>query len=412
MSWCFIKRLAILKKNDILKAKVFISEVDMALDEKNTNEFIYQEIKVEDIDEGPIINPFDPTLIDIDTKQPTISNIVDQIRNNEIDLSPDFQRAANLWSKEKQSRLIESILLRIPLPAFYFDVESTKDSLGCPVNRWHVIDGLQRLSAIRNFISPDSSDNHLRLKGLEFLKLDNKSFEELPGPYQRLIQQTQLIVYLIKPGTPENVKFNIFKRVNTGGLPLTQQEIRHALNQGVPAKYLRELAESEHFTIATREKIDQSRMLDREFVNRFLAFYLLDRQVDVDLDTFLNNALQKLEKMSEKERDDVKYIFYDTLDTVFSCFNKYAFCKLDAFEKLKPINKVLFEVLTVSVAKLSYQERKILRNKDCLLRYVDLFNAEKGGKLTELVSFSTSDKNRVNQRYEIVEKFLQEVIYA
>ena len=390
-----------------------ILEDDMNFDANDKKDFIYQEITVEEIDEGPIVNPFDPSLIDIDTKQPTISNIVDQIGNNEIDLAPDFQRAANLWDEEKQSRLIESVLLRIPLPAFYFDVEATKDASGVPTNKWHVIDGLQRLSAIRNFMLPNSSGAYsLRLKGLEFLKLENKSFDELPGPYQRLIQQTQIIVYLIKPGTPKNVKFNIFKRVNTGGLPLTQQEIRHALNQGIPALYLKELSESDHFTIATRGKIDSRRMLDREFVNRFLAFYLLDRQVDVDLDTFLNNALQKLEKMSEKERDDVKCIFYDTLDTVFSCFGKYAFCKLDAFEKLKPINKVLFEVLTVSVAKLSCQEREILRSKDCLLRYVDLFNAEKGGKLTELVSFSTSDKNRVNQRYEIVEKFLQEVIYA
>ena len=375
---------------------------------------LYSEIKEETINEGHITSPFDPGLIDIDTRQPTISNIVDQIKNSEIDLSPAFQRASNLWDQGKQSRLIESILLRIPLPAFYFDVEVAKDSAGIPVSTWHVIDGLQRLSSISNFILPDLLDMvPLKLSGLEFLDhLNGKSFAELPGPYQRLILQTQLIVYLIKPGTPENVKFNIFKRVNTGGIPLTQQEIRHALNQGIPAEFLQELASSNHFTTATRGKIDSSRMLDREYVNRFLAFYLLDRATYQDLDTFLNNALHLISKKDKQERDKIKNTFYDTLDTVYACFDKYAFCKLDSYPKMKPINKVLFEVLTVSVANLSGEERTILRQKKCLEQYAALFNPKVGGQLTDLVSVSTSDKNRIIQRYEIVENFLQEVIHA
>lgn len=375
---------------------------------------LYSEIKEETIDDGHITSPFDPGLIDIDTKQPTISNIIDQIKNKEIDLAPAFQRASNLWDQGKQSRLIESILLRIPLPAFYFDVEVVKDTAGIPVNTWHVIDGLQRLSAISNFILSDFPGMiPLKLSGLEFLEhLNGKKFAELPGPYQRLILQTQLIVYLIKPGTPENVKFNIFKRVNTGGIPLTQQEIRHALNQGIPAEFLQELASSNHFTTATRGKIDSSRMLDREYVNRFLAFYLLDRGTYQDLDTFLNNALHLIDKKDKRERDRIKSIFYDTLDTIYTCFGKYAFCKLDSYPKLKPINKVLFEVLTVSVANLSTEERTILRQKNCLEQYAALFNAENDAQLTGLVSVSTSDKNRIILRYEIVEKFLKEVIHA
>ena len=325
---------------------------------------LYLEIKEEPIVEDYITSPFDPGLIDIDTKQPTISNIIDQIKNNEINLSPAFQRKSNLWTQGQQSRLIESILLRIPLPAFYFDVEHTKDAVGIPVNTWHVIDGLQRLCSISNFILPDLPGMEpLKLTELEFLGsfLEGKTFSELPGPYQRLILQTQLIVYLIKPGTPENVKFNIFKRVNTGGIPLTQQEIRHALNQGVPAEFLEELASSDHFKEATRGKIGPSRMLDREYVNRFLAFYLLDRGTYQDLDTFLNKALQEIAKKDETERGEIRNTFYDTLDTIHECFGNYTFCKLDSYPKVKPVNRVLFEVLTVSVAKLTGEGRAILR---------------------------------------------------
>ena len=380
--------------------------------ESNSGDDLFPNSFVEEIEEDHITIPFDPGSIDIDTKQPTISNIIDLIRNKEIDLSPAFQRLSNLWNPEQQSRLIESILLRIPLPAFYFDVESKKDEMGIPVNKWHVIDGLQRLCSISNFIVQSDDKKSLQLSGLEFLhNLAGKTFSDLPGPYQRLIQQTQLIVYLIKPGTAENVKFNIFKRVNTGGLPLTQQEIRHALNQGIPAKYLEELASSDHFVKATRNRIDKRRMLDREFVNRFLAFYLLDWRTDVDLDTFLNKALRLIDKITEAEREQIKMVFYDSLDTIFDCLKEYAFCKLDSYPRIKPINKVLFETLTVSVANLSYQERALLRKKDCIEQYVSLFE-DAPDSLTNLVSVSTGDKNRINQRYQIVESFLKEVIYA
>lgn len=383
----------------------------------DVNKDLYSEITVEDIDEGQITTPFDPSLIDIDSRILTISNIIDLMKNQEIDLTPDFQRAGNLWDTGKQSRLIESIILRIPLPAFYFDVETKKNDDGISVSILHVIDGLQRLSAIRNFMLPEEAgENALNLSGLEFLKrIEGKRFQELPGPYTRLIEQTQLNVYLIKPGTPVNVKFNIFKRVNTGGVPLTQQEIRHALNQGIPAQFLKELAESDHFKTATRNKIDPKRMFDRELVNRFLAFYLLDRSNYLDLDSFLNKALAQLNKLTEEERHNIEENFYETLDTIFACFGQYAFCKLDAYPRMKPLNKVLFEVLTVSVAKLSPEERKVLLKNAketpqiYLPRYVALFQ-ENDGQFTNLVSVSTSDMNRINKRYNIMETFLKGIL--
>lgn len=386
-------------------------------DTQNPNPFLYTEQTVEEEDDGHIAKPFDPLLIDIDTKQPTVSNVIEQIINKELDLTPAFQREKNLWDVGKQSRLIESILLHIPLPAFYFDVESHKNEDDVLINTWQVIDGLQRLCSIQNFIlgrqaSPTASPVLMQLQNLEFLtQLNGKTFADLPRPYQRTILETQLIAYLIRPNTPSNVKFNIFKRVNTGGMPLTQQEIRHALNQGIAAEFLQELAHSEHFRNATRKKIDSSRMLDREFVNRFLAFYLLEHATYEDLDSFLNQALKYVTNISVEERNKVRDIFFSALDTIFACFGKYAFCKLDAFPKMKPINKVQFEVLTVSVAKLSPEERKILASKQPLEQFVQLFT-KNDKEFTTLISTSTSDKKRITSRYRIIHDFLKENIYA
>ena len=260
---------------------------------------LYREITVED-ETSPVIidKPFNPASISIELKSPTISLIIDRLRQEppEIDLFTDFQRKDDLWDEGKQSRLIESILIKLPLPAFFFD--------GTDDNRWLVVDGLQRLSALRNFIINRS----LRLTGLEFLKnLEGESYDTLPRSLKRTIDTTQIIAHIISPGTPPEVKFNIFKRINTGGLVLEPQEIRHALNQGIPARFVAELAATEAFKTATQNKIDVSRMLDREFATRFVAFYLTSpHDYQPDLDSFLNGAMQKLGKLSANERNDLK----------------------------------------------------------------------------------------------------------
>ena len=114
---------------------------------------------------------------------------------------------------------------------------------------WEVIDGLQRSTAMRRFLL----DKTLKLKGKEFWKEHNgKDFDELPLSLRRRLEETQINVYLIKRGTPDNVRFNIFKRINTGGVPLSGQEIRHALNLGVATDLLKELSESGAFKSGNR----------------------------------------------------------------------------------------------------------------------------------------------------------------
>jgi len=348
-----------------------------------------------------IVEPFDPKKIDIDTKAPTLDLMIKRLRSSPpaIDLYPDFQRKGGIWGPVKESQLIESILMRLPLPAFYFD--------GSDENNWLVVDGLQRLTTLKKYIIDES----FTLGYLEFLtQLEGKKFSGLPIEFQRRIEETQIIAYIIKPGTPEDVKFNIFKRINTGGVPLTPQEIRHALNQGQPAKEIAELAKIPAFKQATGN-INPDRMLDRDFVNRFVAFYLTPyEKYEPDLDTFLNQGMRKL-KEPEINLAKLEYEFTKAMQTAHSIFGKYAFRKQFApKERRKPLSKALFEVWSVALAKLNDNERKILiKQKNAITKeFIRIMNEDEGFR--NAISQATGDKSRVVKRYSTIENLIQLIL--
>lgn len=373
--------------------------------EDTINPDLYKEIPIEEEDIGTVImeKPFNPNKITIDLKSPAIFNLIDRMRQEppEIDLYTDFQRKDDLWDEGKQSRLIESILIKFPLPAFYFD--ATDD------DKWLVVDGLQRLSALRNFIIKKT----LRLTGLEFLKdLEGKIYDELPRSLKRVIDITQITAHIINPGTPPAVKFNIFKRINTGGLVLEPQEIRHALNQGIPAKFVAELADCKEFKIATDNKIATSRMLDREFATRFAAFYLTPpKDYEPDLDSFLNNAMTKISKLSAADRNKMKAAFIKAMDTSHKVFDDWAFRKADKYpDRRKPISKALFEIWAVNIAKLTNNKcSELIANKK---KIQSLFAklCKDDGEFWNSITYGTSEKNKVVFRFKKIQELISEVV--
>lgn len=331
----------------------------------------------------------------------SLDNIIKRIRESEIDMAPDFQRKGDLWTPDKQSRLIESMLIKLPLPAFYFD--GTEDE------KWLVVDGLQRLSAIKNFVV----DETLRLQGLEFLdNISGKTFSELPRNYRRMIEETEIVAYIINPGTPADVKFNIFKRINTGGLVLEPQEIRHALNQGIPSKFVANLAQLQSFKDATQNVIATDRMLDREFVTRFLAFYLNGAKgYRPDLDTFMTSSMAQLNAKTNDELDKIQVAFDKAMKLSKIIFGKWAFRKVYSInERRKPINKALFEVWSVELANLTMEEQKraISRKKSIFQEFIKLMNTD--NTFVAAITSATGDKGRVNYRYNKIHEILYKCI--
>ena len=339
------------------------------LEENNISVVEEEEVEemTDEINYTELIKPYDTTQINISPKPLSLDMIISRLENEEIDLMPDFQRKAGLWSPEKKSQLIESLLLRIPLPAFYFD--------GSNNSKWVVIDGLQRLTALKEFFVDDESK--LRLQGLEFLKeLEGATIDDMPRAYVRRMKETQVITYIINPGAPINLKYNIFKRINTGGLELEPQEIRHALYQGFPARYLKELANLEEFKQATGYSVKTDRMLDREFVLRFLTFYglgVLEYKGSIDL--FLNAGMEMLNRKGFEKTDAgrIKIRFVMVLNVSMEIFGKFAFRRMPDLCKRRPISKALFETWTCILAECTEEELdSLVERKKNLIRKIKI----------------------------------------
>ena len=348
--------------------------------------------------------PIDIRSINIIPKTLTISNIVDRLRENEIILDPDYQRRSNLWGEKEQSRLIESLIIMVPLPTFYFD--QTDDE------KYEVIDGVQRLTAIRRFIVESSdSPEKLKLKGMEYLSdYDGCTYEILPKNIQRRINEQSITAYVVGRGTDKRIKESIFTRINTGGLSLSRAEIRNAVYSGRASKLVKELASSEEFVRVTRGRVRPDRMLDREFVTRFFAFYLLNPENYIgQFEEFLSAALDRIRRSSDEEIGEYRRVFILTMDYCLRLFGDYAFRRILDDGRAGMINKPLFDSVSVSLARLSGNERtKLLNLKDIFLpRYKDLLQNE---EFRKIISNATATRVNIERRYEMVETVIRETL--
>lgn len=357
---------------------------------------------------GEITKPFNPKDINIIVEPKTIGQLVTRLKFNEIDLNTEFQRMGNLWSDEKQCRLIESILLRLPLPAFYFDADNE--------NKWLVVDGLQRLWSLKKFIvnteikDPEKlkvkENRPIELSGLEILtELNDKeiTYDKLNRTMQRRILETPITTYLIQPGTPKNVKYNVFKRINSGGVGLNAMEIRNALNQEnplgkkSPAQFLKEL--SENSRLKQILKLQFKRMEDRELLLRACSFILRDYTDYVKpLSVFLDNTMELFYGKSDKELEKLSTGILDAIYFQRDLFGKHLFSR-SIVEGSTRLNSALFEVWVSETYNLNkVQKANLLRNKIKLTsEYKKLFSSD---DFLRAVVSSTSGKKSVIERFE------------
>jgi hypothetical protein len=352
---------------------------------------------IENISSIPI--PFNPKDIKITVETITIYGIVQKLKIDGIDLYPTFQRKANLWDIVRQSRLIESLLLRFPLPAFYFDVANE--------DKWLVVDGLQRLSALKHFLLGIEDDGFLALTGLEIMKdLEGKTFKTLDATLRQRILNTNITTFQIQAGTPKQVKYNLFKRINTGGLGLTPMEIRHALNQEGNANYFFELLNNDIYEdIITANKIPTLRFEDRELALRFVAFTLTPyTKYQPPMGDFLDRGIELLDKLNKDDCDDLGRKLWRSIKYYRYIFENTRFGQ--GLTRRAKFNSAIFEVWTSELAKFTRKDFiKIIKYRQDIIADYQLLLQD--NDFRKSVSSSTASKKAVETRFKKISELLQ-----
>lgn len=368
-------------------------------------------VEEEEPGDRDVLKPWDPNLIRITTKTFSVREVYNQICEGETDLAPDFQRDF-VWTTKKQILLIESVLLGIPLPAFYFN----QDSAGA----FQVVDGVQRLTTIKRFMS-----NELTLEGthLAYLKgLTGQTYDTLEASARRRFGLTQLVAHVIEPQTPEDVKFDIFSRVNTGGEPLRAQEIRHCMSKSTSRQFLKGLVESDAFDEATNwqfwtygpdgaEIRTSRRMVNRELALRFCAFRYTQiesyRQA-TSLDAFLLDFTKRIDKgFTKRDLDSLAKLFERAMKNSSAILEEGAFRRWPiGAERRGPINRAVFESQALALAeyplsKLMPYKAKISQIFRELFSDVDYDNA---------IRFGTGDSKKVELRLAATRQALERIV--
>ncbi len=345
-----------------------------------------------------ITSPFSVKDIKVTHATVMLPTIINRLTRGEIGI-PDYQRHSDLWTNNQKSRLVESILLKLPLPVFYFDVSNPE--------KWMVIDGLQRISTIKSFFVK----KELKLRGLEFLKnLNGKKYDDLPTSMQRTVEDTMFVTYQIEAQTPKEVRYSIFNRINTGGLSLKPQEIRQALNQkGYGVEFLADTVENDIFKKIVG--ISNKRMAGQELVLRFMAFKILGDDKFKTMSKFLDLAMEEIDAKNEQELEVLKSNLIKVLDFSEQVLGeKHKFSRSIADKsKNKLVNLSLFDVLTVCFDEIG-NKALFLNNKDFFVKNLKTMLLDESSELFVSITKGTSGKLAKDTRFREIRNLIMKTL--
>ena len=295
-------------------------------------------------------------IMDIFKEKLKIDNIVKKVSSiflnqryaGKINYKPYFQRNY-VWKSKQKSELIESVIMGIPLPLIYL-AETMEGNLV-------IVDGRQRLTTFFDYM-----DNKFALKGLNILpQLNGCKFHDLERgedmrKFAASIEDFQLIMQVIKYPTPDRVRFDIFDRVNRGGTPLNNQEMRNALYQGRSTKLLNRLAQRKEFKRATGNSIRSVHMKDKYIILRAIGFYFWKKEQLVkrsgekvryrsDIEELLGETMEQLNRMNESALQELEELFCRVMDDTYFILGEDAFRIPTDSGRRRPVSMTLFESL-------------------------------------------------------------------
>ncbi|MCX6566900.1 MAG: DUF262 domain-containing protein [Candidatus Aminicenantes bacterium] len=317
-----------------------------------------------------------------------VESLIDQIRGGTIFLRPlserpSFQRRY-VWTNVLASRLIESILLNVPIPPCYLSQNENFEL--------DVIDGQQRLFSIYRFL-----DNQYPLTGLEVLKeLNGLRFHQVPPKFQRLLKTHTLRCVVITNESHPEIKFDVFERLNTNTVPLNAQELRNCIYRGSLISYLEDAVTYKPWLSILGKKQPDKRMRDEELVLRFFSFWIHGvNSYRTPQKHWLNEAAKAGMKYSDKKIEELATVWKSTIDSSLEWFKPAECFRREYSGRTRAINRALFDLIMHAAAhagpSTARRTRKDFRNK-----YTALLRNE---EFSDLISRAVDHKKRTLRRF-------------
>jgi uncharacterized protein with ParB-like and HNH nuclease domain len=271
-----------------------------------------------------------------------IRSLKDQVDDGTLVLADDFQRR-RVWDDTKASRLIESLLINVPIPVCYFaELED---------GSYSVIDGQQRLTAIYRYLTDEFKLKSLKIRS----DLNKTKFSQLGVSDRRSIQSRSIRCILIQKESHPEIRFDVFDRLNSNSVKLNRQELRNSLYKGDLNKLIKELSEGEKFKKIRRSQTVDKRMNDCEMILRFFAFHFNYVNYQGNLAKFLDNYLQSGQKMTLETLQHHREIFLKTIDDVDYVFGANSFRRYNPIDNTwnKSLNRAIYDIVTIYFAGIS-----------------------------------------------------------
>ncbi len=365
----------------------------------NSNEDIDIQFDGEDEEETESLNiPIDRRSVKTEKLDLPIDTVFGWVNRGKINPQPDFQRYY-VWKPSKASKLIESLLLDIPIPVIYMAEEKDK-SLS-------VVDGQQRIVSICSYINgkfPDGRD--FKLTGLQVLEeLNGKQFKELTTDQQEAIQSATIRVIKISSESDADVKFEIFERLNVGAEKLNDQELRNSVYRGTYNELLKKLSKNPTLLKILKQTECHPRMVDRQLILRFFTMWRNTHlKYKSPMKQFLNKEMDKYRNASASEIQGMEAIFIKSIEISYYVFGINAFRRFNYGDQKNlnghwesKLNVALWDTLLYTFS--FFEKNQIIPISDSIKEeFIDIVTNDQN--FAEYISSSTDKPDRITYRAE------------
>lgn len=350
------------------------------------------EAELEGAEEGDLEKSLESEAVSLEKNDRSLFEFHRWYQRGRLILDTEWQREY-VWDRKRSSRLIESFLIDLPVPVIYLAVNET--------GKYEVIDGLQRLTSVFNFL-----DNQYKLTGLEIkMDLNGCQFNDLSEDLQDKLSDSTLRTFELSHEISKDLMFLIFERLNTGGVALNEMEIRNCLYRGKLNDLIKELAQLPEFKSCVNQRNIHKRMKDRSLILRFLSFYQMTYlNARRGLKAFFNEFCGTYRDLNDEKIKEFRDQFKKAIKASFTIFGDRGF-RLTSTSR--SVNATVFQVLCVSFTQ--YDLGALTRSADAIFEaYLDLVSTD--NRWFDCVSRATGGYDRISYTFKTWNERLEQVM--